>query len=217
MAGIRPRYLPGLSPLSPPSPIPVFTQYPCSQYLSYCGRAGRISEDLVPCLLPSLDAAEKGPGVRVALPLVLDRLTGGCVLIRSGAIEDDHLVLGQGGEHSLEFGKGDGPLEPQGIELLFFLVAADENGKTGLDLLVGLLGCDSNGWHDESLLTCVFPSTPCFVKRGQGRILSTHLCLLIRNSLPTIHHRSAAAVSFPTIICQSALLLMQYFAIVGMT
>ena len=103
-------------------------------------RTGRGLEDLVPRLLPSLDAVEKGPGVRVAQPLVLDRLTGGCVLLCSGAVEDDHLILGQGGEHPLEFGKGDGSFESQVLEFLLFLVAADENGLTGLHLLVGLLG-----------------------------------------------------------------------------
>ena len=89
-----------------------------------------LPDHLVPGLLPSIDTAVKRLDIPVSHPQVFDCLTGRRVLIGSGAIEDDRLVLLEIRQSRLEFLKGNRPLEHHRVAFRFLLIGTDQDGLT---------------------------------------------------------------------------------------
>jgi len=85
-----------------------------------------LPDDGIPRLFPRLNTAQECPGVLVTHFNVFDCLTGSARLLGSGAIEDNFLVLGQGGKSGFEFIEGDAPFQLHPLELRIILVGANQ-------------------------------------------------------------------------------------------
>ena len=77
-------------------------------------------------LFPRLNTPQEGLGILISHFDVFCCLTGSAGLFGSGAIEDNFLVLGQGGKFGLEFIEGNCSLELQPLELCIILIGANQ-------------------------------------------------------------------------------------------
>ena len=86
--------------------------------------------NLISRLLPCLDATAKRFDIQISHPQVFDCLTGRRMLIGSGAIEDDRLVLLEIRQSRLEFLQGYRPLEHHRVAFRLVLIGTDQDGLT---------------------------------------------------------------------------------------
>lgn len=87
-------------------------------------------DNLISSLLPPLDTADKRLDIRISHPQVFDCLTGRRVLMGSGAVEDDRLVLFKVRQSRLEFLQGNRPLEHHRVAFRLILIGAYQDGMT---------------------------------------------------------------------------------------
>ena len=82
--------------------------------------------DGIPRLFPRLNTPQEGLGVLIPHFNVFGCLTGSAGLFGSGAIEDNFLVLGQGGKFGFKLIEGNCSLELQPLELCIILIGANQ-------------------------------------------------------------------------------------------
>lgn len=76
-------------------------------------------------LFPRLNTPQEGLGILISHSDVFGCLTGSAGLSGSGAIEDNFLVLGQGGKFGLKFIEGNCSLKLQLLKLCIILIGAN--------------------------------------------------------------------------------------------
>lgn len=100
-------------------------------------------------LFPGLNASQKRLGILIPHFDVFCCLTGSARLLGSRAIEDNFLVLGQGGKFGLELIKRNCSLELQLLELRFVPIRADKKGLARFQFRINLFRANAFGfWHD---------------------------------------------------------------------
>jgi hypothetical protein len=85
-----------------------------------------LPDDGIPCLFPRLNTPQKRLGVFIPHFDVFCCLTGSARLLGSGAIEDNFLVLGQGGKFGFKLVERNCSLELHLLELCIVLIGADQ-------------------------------------------------------------------------------------------
>lgn len=83
-------------------------------------------DDGIPGVFPCLNTSQEGLGVLISHSDVFGRLTGSARLFGSGAIEDNFLVLGQGGKFGFKLIEGNCTLELQPLKLCIILIGANQ-------------------------------------------------------------------------------------------
>jgi len=106
-------------------------------------------DDWIARLFPGLNASTECHRIVISHGNVFGCLTGSTRFFVSGTIENDLLVLRQGGEFGLELIKRNCPLELQLLKLRVFLISTDQKCLARSQLRINLFWTDPFGLcHD---------------------------------------------------------------------